>query len=87
MLFKVYVIYAPAHDKLFTGMTTGLGDRMEVHNGSGTSDWTSEYRPWTLVHMELFDNDDEATLRESYLKSREGEQFLRANVLSLFNFS
>ncbi len=86
MLYKVYVIYAPSHDRIFTGMTTSLGDRMVSHNGNTPEDWTSAYKPWTLIHMELYHDEGEALLRETYLESPDGQQFIREDILPVFDF-
>ena len=86
MLFKVYILYAPVHDKLFTGMTSSLIDRMASHNGNEPEDWTSVYKPWTLVHMELFNDEKEATRRESYFENVAGESYVREYILPLFEF-
>ncbi len=86
MLYKVYVLYAPSHNKLFIGLTTGLGDRMVSHNGAGGDDWTNEFKPWTLIHMELFDNEDEATLRKTFFDGPNGHSYIRSDILPLFDF-
>lgn len=86
MLYKVYVLYSPKHDRLFIGMTTSLTDRMLIHNADNPDEWSSAYRPWTLVHMELFNDAVEALLRESNLKSESGQQYVREDVLPLFSF-
>ena len=87
MLYKVYVLYSHGHDKLFTGMTTSLTDRMMSHNSDEPDDWTSSYKPWILVHMELFEDESDAFLRESFLESAGGETFIRKDILPLFKFN
>jgi putative endonuclease len=86
MIYKVYVLYSPKHDKLFTGLTTSLIDRMYSHNEENADEWTSVYRPWTLVHMELYNDENEALLRESYLESELGQEYVKEDVLPLFSF-
>ena len=86
MLYKVYVLYSPKHDRLFVGLTTSLTDRMHSHNKHDADEWSSVYRPWTLVHMELYNEEDEALLRETYLESESGLNYIREDVLPLFNF-
>lgn len=86
MLYKVFVLYSPSHNKLFTGMTTSLGEQMTSFNGEQVVNGMSEYKPWTLVHMELFNNEGEASLREIYLKSPQGQAYVRSDILSLFGF-
>lgn len=86
MDYKVYVLYSPKYDRLFVGLTTTLTERMAVHNSDNDDEWTSGYRPWTLVHMELFNNEDDALFRETYLDSEGGKKYIRENILPLFNF-
>lgn len=86
MLFKVYVIYSPEHDKLFTGLTTSLTERMGSHNGDNPDDWTSGYKPWILVHMEIFEDEYDAVRRETYFESKVGQDHVRLDILPLFQF-
>lgn len=86
MLYKVYILYAPVHDKLFIGVTSSLIDRMKSHNSNEPEDWTSIYKPWTLVHMELYSDKSEALRREAFLEGASGEIFIREEVLPLFEF-
>jgi len=86
MLYKVYVLYSPNHDRLFVGLTTSLIDRMHSHNNHDADEWSSVYRPWTLVHMEVYNEEDEALLRETYLESETGLNYIREDVLPLFKF-
>ncbi|MEX0982430.1 MAG: GIY-YIG nuclease family protein [Bacteroidales bacterium] len=86
MLYKVYVLYSPSFNKLFIGLTTGLGDSMVSHNGAGDDDWTNAFKPWTLIHMELFNDETEALLRKTYLESQDGLAYVRSDILPLFDF-
>jgi predicted GIY-YIG superfamily endonuclease len=85
MLYKVYVIYSPVHKRIFTGMTTALGDAMLSHNGDKTSDPTNELKPWTLIHMELFKEESEALFRRTFLESADGQSYIQSDILSLFD--
>ena len=78
MLYKVYVLYSPNHDRLFTGMTTSLSDRMISHNGDAPDDWTSGYKPWTLVHMELFDEEE---LKQQAAEMGKGVEYIRGEKI------
>ena len=86
MLYKVYVLYAPSYNKIYVGLTTGLGDSMVSHNGAGGDDSTGKFRPWTLIHMELFNEESEAMLRKTFLESQEGLTYVRSDILPLFDF-
>lgn len=87
MLFKLYILYATRHDKLFTGVTTSLIDRMKSHNSDEAEDWTGVYKPWTLVHMEIFNDESDALFRETFFKSPAGEAYVRKDILPLFDFN
>jgi len=67
-------------------MTSSLTDRMKSHNGDDPEDWTNSFKPWTLVHMELFEDEYDAVSRESYYESEEGEAHVREDILPLFAF-
>lgn len=86
MIYKVYVIYSPHHDRLFTGLTTSLTDCMKRHNSDNPEEKTTSYRPWTLVHMELFGNEGDALLRKTYLDGKGGQHYIREQVLPMFDF-
>ncbi|MEX0986262.1 MAG: GIY-YIG nuclease family protein [Bacteroidales bacterium] len=86
MLYKVYVLYSPESNKLFTGMTTSLGTSMISHNGNESEDWTSSFKPWVLIHMELFNDESDAIIRETFLESNSGEAYVRSDILPLFEF-
>ena len=68
-------------------MTTGLGEFMQQLNGGKSEDKMATFRPWTLIHMELFHDEGEASFRESYLLSPEGQAYIRSDILSLFDFN
>ena len=86
MLYKVYALYAPVHDRIYVGLTTGLGEMMQSLNGNKTGSKLEELGPWTLIHMELFPTEDEASLRKAYLDSPEGMAYIRTDILALFDF-
>lgn len=86
MLYKLYVLYAPEHDKIFTGVTNSITDRMVEHNGNEPGNWTSTYKPWSLVHIELFNNEGEAEKRETFFETSAGIDYVRQEILPLFTF-
>ncbi len=53
-MYKVYVLYSQSADKIYIGFTTSLIKRIESHNIYGKKDWTRQYKPWTLIHIEFF---------------------------------
>ena len=75
-MFTVYVLHAPAHDKIYIGYTADLESRLLSHNELGTKGYTLRYRPWVLVHKEEFDSKAGAMKREKALKTGSGRAFV-----------
>ena len=86
MSYKVFVLYSYPHDKLFVGYTTSLTDYMITMNVMETDNPLYEFRPWTLIHMELFISEDEAMVREGFLKQEIGQEYIRREILPMFDF-
>ncbi|WP_028296016.1 GIY-YIG nuclease family protein [Olivibacter sitiensis] len=75
--FTVYVLYSEKHDKIYIGFTSNLPERLRSHNELGKKGWTVRFRPWEVVHMEIFRTKQEAMKREKQLKSGAGRRFIR----------
>ncbi|MFH0756879.1 MAG: GIY-YIG nuclease family protein [Bacteroidota bacterium] len=86
MSYKVFVLYSHRHNKLFVGYTTSLTDYMITMNVMETDNPLYEFRPWTLIHMELFVSEDEAMVREGFLKQEIGQDYIRREILPMFEF-
>jgi predicted GIY-YIG superfamily endonuclease len=86
MSYKVFVLYSYPHDKLFVGYTTSLTDYMITMNVMETENPLYEFRPWTLIHMELFVTEDEAMVRDGFLKQEVGQDYIRREILPMFDF-
>jgi len=80
-MFKVYVIYSPAFDKIYIGYTSNLEARIKSHNELATKGWTIKFRPWKLVYEETLTTKSDAIKRESELKSAAGRRFIREQIL------
>lgn len=77
----VYVLYSEKYDKIYIGRTTNLPERFKSHNELGTKGWTIKFRPWRIVHTEVFDTKPEAIQREKELKSAAGRRWIRKEIL------
>ena len=86
MSYKVFVLYSYKHDRIFVGYTDSLTDYLIPMNGMESDNPLYHYRPWTLVHMELFISEDEAMVREGFLKNDIGEAYIRREILPMFDF-
>jgi putative endonuclease len=80
-MFTVYVLYSEKHDKIYIGYTSNLEDRFKSHNELGTKGWTIKYRPWKIIHTEEFKTKKDAAMREKQLKSGQGRQWVRNNLI------
>ncbi len=80
MMYFTYVLYSPQYDRIYIGHTDNMEKRLERHNlGLVTS--TKAYRPWELIHTERFSTRQEAMKREKELKSHQGRNFIRNQLL------
>lgn len=86
MSYKVFVLYSYKHDRIYVGYTTSLTDYMVTMNVMESDNPLYEFRPWTLVHMELFMTEDEAMVREGFLKQDIGQDYIRREILPMFDF-
>jgi putative endonuclease len=73
-MYTVYILYSISHKKSYTGFTSDLEQRLKSHNELATKGWTVNYRPWELVHMEVFEDKQAAMQHEKFLKSGQGRQ-------------
>jgi putative endonuclease len=39
--------------------------------------WTIKFRPWVIIHKEIFENKSEALSREKMLKQAKGRKWIR----------
>jgi putative endonuclease len=76
MLYTVYILYSPKHQKHYTGFTSNLDQRLLSHNQLGEG-WTAKYRPWQLIFTKEFDTKKEAMDYEKWLKSGAGRDFIK----------
>ncbi len=73
--FYVYVLQC-ADQSLYKGQTSNLVQRFKQHE-AGRVSWTAPRRPVELVYYETFSSREEAVLREKYLKSGSGREWLK----------
>lgn len=84
--FVVYVLRNEA-EQMYIGYTGQFEKRMMYHNGvlpSKSTSFTKKNKrgDWLLTYTEEFDSKAEAMKREKQLKSFQGRQFLRGEVLN-----
>ena len=79
-MFYVYLIRSiNVEQQVYTGVTSDLKKRLEVHN-SGGSVHTAKYKPWELVVYMGFKDENKARQFEKYLKSGSGRAFAKKRL-------
>ncbi|UCS92667.1 GIY-YIG nuclease family protein [Echinicola marina] len=80
-LFTVYVLFTKSSGKTYTGMTSNLTYRFHSHNTFAKKGFTTRYRPWTVIHTEIFFSKPKALQREKELKTGNGRIWIKTNIL------
>ena len=75
-MFTVYVLYSQEHRKIYIGYTSNLAERFNSHNELAIKGWTIKFRPWEIVHTEIFESKADAMRRERELKSAKGREWI-----------
>jgi len=75
----VYAIQSLYDGRIYVGMTNDLQKRIKEHN-SGQTRSTKGYLPWVLFYNEIHTTRIEARIREKYLKSGCGKEFLKSLI-------
>ena len=55
-MFTVYILYSEKFDKTYVGFTSDLEKRFLSHNELATKGWTIKFRPWKIIHSEIYDS-------------------------------
>jgi len=76
-MFFVYAIKSEIRNFLYVGLTDNVDRRVSQHN-KGYERTTRPYLPFKLIHVESFETRQAARIREKYLKSGVGKEFLKA---------
>ena len=84
MYYFVYVLLSEKDKMFYTGYSSNLDQRLEMHN-SGKVESTRNRRPFVLIYFEGCLNQQDATRREKYLKSGNGKIYLRNRLRQFFN--
>lgn len=78
-MYTVYAIISDTDGRISVGFTKSVLRRLEEHN-SGQVFSTRPFRPWKLFYTEKVDTRQNARLREKYLKSGTGKEYLKAII-------
>jgi predicted GIY-YIG superfamily endonuclease len=74
-MVTVYILLSIKDNSTYVGMALDAKVRLKEHN-NGKNRYTKGHMPWKIVHTELFDDWKTARIREKYLKSTAGKNWL-----------
>ena len=77
IMYFVYAIKSRARQYIYVGMTNNTQRRISEHN-SGKERTTKRYAPFDTIYIEECSSRVEARMREKYLKSGIGKEFLKS---------
>ncbi|MFN8154869.1 MAG: GIY-YIG nuclease family protein [Bacteroidia bacterium] len=83
---KLYVLKSEKNGELYVGIAYDETNRLREHN-AGKNRYTKGLRPWKIIHCENFPDWKSARVREKYLKSGVGKEFLKKQLASLTTVS
>ncbi|MCA6462117.1 MAG: GIY-YIG nuclease family protein [Sediminibacterium sp.] len=78
-MVEVYAILSIPSNEIYVGMALSAEKRLKEHN-NGKNRFTKGLRPWKIIHIEYFADWKSARVREKYLKSGVGKEFLKRLV-------
>lgn len=75
-MYYVYVIRSEKDGRFYVGMCVDVARRLKEHNAGKTFS-TKGFRPWKLLLTEALPTRMEARIREKYLKSGIGKEYIK----------
>jgi putative endonuclease len=72
----VYILQSLTDNKLYTGATDNLQNRLKQHNNNQVVS-TKNRGPFTLIYYEACNNQQDSYAREKYLKSGMGKRYIK----------
>ncbi|MCB0739842.1 MAG: GIY-YIG nuclease family protein [Chitinophagaceae bacterium] len=78
-MIYVYAIRSLKRNYIYVGMSNNIERRIKEHN-NGMNRSTKAYKPFELIYKEEYYSRSEARIREKYLKSGIGKEFLKSLI-------
>ncbi|WP_237235663.1 GIY-YIG nuclease family protein, partial [Sphingobacterium mizutaii] len=75
LMYTVYIIYSPSLDRYYIGFTQDITDRLRRHN-SKSKGFTNRANDWIIVHVESFNQKNEAMRREKEIKGWKSKKLI-----------
>lgn len=80
--FVVYILFSEKYSKTYVGYTSNLIERFKSHNYLSKDGYTRKFRPWSVIHVEFFEDKKEALAREKYLKTGKGREYIKGLIFA-----
>ena len=75
-MYYIYILQSEKSGQWYTGSSGNLRKRLSQHN-LGQSNWTKRGIPWKLIYYEASLSEEDARIREKYLKTGAGKKYLK----------
>ena len=85
-MFYIYILQSQQDAKLYVGYTNDIRRRLKEHN-SGKVTITKHRRPFKLIYLEGYLNQQDATSREKFFKTGWGRTYLKRVLKSYWLLS
>ena len=79
-MFYVYILQSLKDNKLYIGYTSDLKNRFSEHQ-RGCVSTTKNRRPLVLIYYEAYRSEKDARVREKFLKTGQGREFIKKNII------
>jgi putative endonuclease len=78
----VYILLSPHSSRTYVGVTSDLVNRMKSHNTFSKKRFTTRFRPWKVIHVEFFHSKSDALVREAFLKTGVGREWIQKLLIT-----
>ncbi len=79
-MYFVYVLYSDSKSIKYTGYTSDIELRLFQHNNGLLGKFTKGKGPWRIIYLEEVLTIEAALIREKYLKSGVGREFVKSKT-------
>ena len=79
-MYYVYAIKSEVDGRVYVGLSKDVNKRLLEHNAGRTKS-TKGYRQWKLVYSEEVGSRVDARIREKYLKTGSGKEWLKKYII------
>jgi len=79
-MYYIYILQSIKDNKLYVGYSANLKERIKEHSrGAVTS--TKNRKPFILIYYEAYRSERDARVREIFLKTGQGREFINKNII------